>query len=371
MKTTKPKSISIILLFIVSTLLIGIFSSCAANDKVEYPLTYEELDAINKAFAGGFANSVEEVGYLDGEKYIYGKYGDAIVFGWSSMVATYYEFAVEDHLFKFPSSQGMQVYHSGEILNVPEAYEKSILTLEQIKELWELHNVHILNNPNYMLTQSELEEINSLWVDGNFASEVSDVEKLSGLGAFVYGRYNGCIVLGKYVLSRVQDDCTVSETEFKLPFSVLLVYKDGELYTLENAYRKKLLHTDDIAEIGENHEKYVNRSDSDLNTKIFQTINSAWGGMLFAAKPADITFRKMSDTFIYGIVDSCIIVGKKTSIDQTEHITVAGCDFNLPSMSIKIIYEGTVCSLTEAFAIGILTQNQISALCELHKPLIS
>ena len=70
-----------------------------------YPLTQHELDAINKVWhPGKFAESIEDVGLLCGSKFIYGKYDNIIVLGWSGMTAEYSEFTVGGYLFKFPRS---------------------------------------------------------------------------------------------------------------------------------------------------------------------------------------------------------------------------------------------------------------------------
>lgn len=153
----KHRSISIILLFIVSAMLIGVFAGCTETESKEYPLTQAELDAINNAWGSGtFAESIEDVGLLSGTEFIYGKYNNSIVLGWSGMLTEYSEFTVAGYKFEFPSSGGMRVYSQNTIYKVPEAYEKKILTDAQIEELWELHNARILHNSEYLLTKAEL-----------------------------------------------------------------------------------------------------------------------------------------------------------------------------------------------------------------------
>lgn len=361
----KHRSISIILLFIVSTMLIGIFAGCGE----EYPLTQDELDAINNAWGGGgFADSVEEVGLLSGSKYIYRKYGDTIVLGWSSLLTEYSEFTIAGYKFKFPRSGGMRVFSQNTVYKVPEAYEKRLLTDAQIEELWELHNALILHNSEYLLTKAELENINSVWDDGVFAETVGDVEELGGAGAFVYRRFNDCIVLGKFGTEYTPTEIAVAGCTFRFKDSVLKVYRDGRLYTLSDAYGKKYLTKENIEKIYELHNKRILREDNAVSPKQLESINTIWGGNGFAYTAELVAFREKADNVVYAFYNDgdVIVLGKRSVASGNSTVTVAGYTFELPGMEIKVVYDGEITTLEDVYQNGLLTDNQIKDLWKLH-----
>ncbi|MBO5702440.1 MAG: hypothetical protein J6S71_08375 [Clostridia bacterium] len=375
----KKRTISIILWFVVSIMLIAIFSSCEGIgednpvlDSSKYPLTLEELNAINQAWSGGnFADNVEDVGWLDGGTCVYAKYGDCIVIGVSNgMTNEYSECTVSGYLFKY-SRNTIHVYYNGEIYKLPEAYENELLTDAQIKELWELHNACILKNEDYLVTETELVAINQLWGEKPFAEHIADIESLGGAGAFLYGRFGSCIVLGKFGETDDMSEYTVADKEFMFSNSVLKVYKDNKLYSLPEAYKDELLTDENIEKIYELHCTRILRSSSVITSKWLDRINRLWGGMQFADTVEDVAFRQKANSFVYAFYNSeeIIVLGKTSAVAGDSEFTVAGYTFRLLDMIIKVDCDGELCSLEEAYSRGLLTENQIRELYELHTSL--
>lgn len=344
----------------------GITNSTVNNG--EYPLTLEELNAINKAWSvGSFAETVEEVGYLSGIKYVYAKYENCIVLGSSNMTGEYSECTVLGYLFKFPRNH-MNVYSNGQILKLTEAYDNGLLTDSQIKELWELHNACILKNDDYLVTEEELDVINRVWGEKPFSENIADIESLGGAGAFLYGRFNGCIVLGKFGETDDSNQYMVAGKDFAFSDSVLKVYKDGELYTLPEAYKKKLLNDQNIEKIYELHCTSILRSDAVLTSKRLNRINQACGGMGFADAVEDVSFRQKANSFVYAFYNSeeIIVLGKISEAAGDSQFTLAGYTFSLSDEIIKVDCNGDLLSLEEAYSRGLLTENQIRELFELN-----
>ena len=144
----KTKRISIILLFIVSTMLIGIFAGCAGigdPEKDKYILSKAEFDEINDAYRKYLEQSsglVLEEGLTDSRKlmdsYFRGRYSDCIVLKKSSITTDYAQYEVAG----YPFAHGGQllVIHDSTVYSLTGAYESGLLTDSDIKDLSEVIN---------------------------------------------------------------------------------------------------------------------------------------------------------------------------------------------------------------------------------------
>ncbi|MBQ1195779.1 MAG: hypothetical protein IIX44_06010 [Clostridia bacterium] len=142
----KTKRISIILLFIVSTMLIGIFAGCAGigdTEKDKYVLSKAEFDEINDAYRKYLEQSsglVLEEGLTDSRKlmdsYFRGRYGDCIVLKKSSITTDFAQYEVAG----YPFAHGGQllVIHDSTVYSLTGAYESGLLTDSDIKDLSEV-----------------------------------------------------------------------------------------------------------------------------------------------------------------------------------------------------------------------------------------
>ena len=144
----KTKRISIILLFIVSTMLIGIFAGCAGigdPDRDKYVLSKAEFDEINDAYRKYLEQSsglVLEEGLTDSRKlmdsYFRGRYSDCIVLKKSSITTDFAQYEVAG----YPFAHGGQllVIHDSTVYSLTGAYESGLLTDSDIKDLSEVIN---------------------------------------------------------------------------------------------------------------------------------------------------------------------------------------------------------------------------------------
>lgn len=142
----KTKRISIILLFIVSTMLIGIFAGCAGigdPDRDKYILSKAEFDEINDAYRKYLEQSsglVLEEGLTDSRKlmdsYFRGRYSDCIVLKKSSITTDFAQYEVAG----YPFAHGGQllVIHDSTVYSLTGAYESGLLTDSDIKDLSEV-----------------------------------------------------------------------------------------------------------------------------------------------------------------------------------------------------------------------------------------
>ena len=144
----KTKRISIILLFIVSTMLIGIFAGCAGigdPEKDKYVLSKAEFDEINDAYRKYLEQSsglVLEEGLTDSRKlmdsYFRGRYSDCIVLKQSTITSDYAQYEVAG----YPFAHGGQllVIHDSTVYSLTGAYESGLLTDSDVKDLSEVIN---------------------------------------------------------------------------------------------------------------------------------------------------------------------------------------------------------------------------------------
>ena len=142
----KTRRISIILLFIVSTMLIGIFAGCAGigdPEKDKYVLSKAEFDEINDAYRKYLEQSsglVLEEGLTDSRKlmdsYFRGRYSDCIVLKQSTITTDYAQYEVAG----YPFAHGGQllVIHDSTVYSLTGAYESGLLTDSDIKDLSEI-----------------------------------------------------------------------------------------------------------------------------------------------------------------------------------------------------------------------------------------
>lgn len=275
-------------LFPVTMMLINRFAGTAGADP--YSLSRAELDAINEAWGGdGFAESPEDVGYLSGTGFIYGKYDGAIPLGRSSLTAMYAEESVAGCIFKYTTGVSIKVYYEGKIYGLSEAYESGILSAAQIKDIWRKHQINILHNDedfeddyiygDYLnpieglepLTKSGVSEINALWADRypDFEGDIIDIDRLNrGLSYRYLGSFTGHTVIwiagsGEAETKKIRD----FEFSYSSSFDIIVFYNGSTVDFIEEAAEKWMIDTREIelihARCREYEDYFANRPGED------------------------------------------------------------------------------------------------------------
>ncbi len=142
----KTKRISIILLFIVSTMLIGIFAGCGRIVYDSYSISRAELVEINTAWDNRwvgdtvFAEKRKDIKYQErGYAVLYKKYNDCMVLFCQEDASWYSESLIAGYKFKRPGCK-IWVCKDSTYYTLEDAYDNKILTEEQIAEIYVIHN---------------------------------------------------------------------------------------------------------------------------------------------------------------------------------------------------------------------------------------
>lgn len=376
-----------------------------------YSLSQAELDAINEAWGDSrFAESPEEVGYLEGERFIYGKYDGAIVLGRGrSMLNVYGEESVAGCIFQYPNGDGIRVYYDGEIFGLDEAYENGFLTAGQIKEIWRNHQIHVLNTDqdfeddyiygDYLdpidglepLTKTRVAEINAAWdaLYPDFDGALIDPDKLNkGMNYRYLGTIGGRVIIWRSEGEGVAVTKNLRGYEFShsSSFDIIVCYCDT-FYFIEEASEKWMLMIDQIELIhsrNEEYEKYY----AVHNDKI----EEPYLGELKIVDPTFSSPFKLSYEEQYEIIwnyikdddsktklrysysvrcfmksDGAYAVmldsGRWGYFQAVRHVDVAGYKFLFPDSQRMYIYkDGVFYTLLDAYEFGVVNEEYIASI---------
>lgn len=258
----KHRLISIILLFIVSVMLIGILAGCEGIGNAteaeaaestngmydEYILTEEDLAELNEAcrkwrHGKKFADSVDEaMTQKTGCVYV-GKFSYCIAF---------VEIDNPDINLYVDS---FWVCYDSNIYSLDDAYEKGFLTYNDIVKFDEIYVRSIKNTDakydDYVLTLNELNELNNAY-GKQFNGEVfadSITQSMGRKTSPIYlGKFNDCIVF-----VRIENQSAPNEDS-------LWVYCDSVIYDIDRAYQNGLISENDMEMISEVYSRRVKNS---------------------------------------------------------------------------------------------------------------
>jgi len=270
------------LLLILFLLLSCLLVSCTENEgtkettdgkspdeTTQKALTEEEklgklLDSIAKDYFDYHVENYKFDPELDGGFYVetyYGTYDGAVPVLMRGTKMAYAQVVTSEtvagYTFTYSDSNKMEVWKDGEFCSLSEAYDGGILTKEQIGEIREFKYLVFDSTEHYYPTPES--EDAPLKADGETLSQIAKdyydccVEDKTfdpdGDGAFYihyyYDPYNGAvpvIIKGTHI----EEGSVVSETVAGCEFGyregeVFKVWKDGEFYSLTEAYEKGIL----------------------------------------------------------------------------------------------------------------------------------
>lgn len=124
--------------------------------------------------------------------------------------------------------------------------------------------------PVYVITQAEFEAINAAWsgVHGENASYLNSLDDIKLVGeqgdawAYLYGRFNGCLVLFNFGPTGESSELDVAGYNFYFAANhCLWVCKDATYYTLTQAYENGFLTEDQIGAIAAAHRENMDKAE--------------------------------------------------------------------------------------------------------------
>ncbi len=401
-------------LFPVTMRLINRFAGTAGADP--HSLSRAELDAINDAWGGdGFAETPEEVGYLEGSRFIYGKYDGAIPLGRSSAKDMYAEESVAGCIFKYtPTGAAIRVYYDGKLYRLSEAYESGILSAGQIKDIWRKHQIDILHNDenfeddyiygDYLdpieglepLTKTKVAEINAAWdaLYPDFDGALINTDKLNrGMNYRYLGTFDGKIIIWR----SEGEGCAITKKIGKFEFSHSASFDIIACYSNEFYYANETdpwIVNDDLLEViysrNEEYEEYY-AIHKDL-------IDEPYLGELKIVDPSSSYPHNQSSAYalsydeVYEIVSNyikddddptkleytysvrCFMKadgayavmldsGRWGAYQWMRHVDVAGYKFIFPDSQQMYIYkDGVFYTLLDAYKRGVVSKDYIASI---------
>ncbi|MBQ2241297.1 MAG: hypothetical protein II319_04045 [Clostridia bacterium] len=160
--------------------------------------------------------------------------------------------------FFWGSAFNLMLYKNGIFYTIEEAYSNKIVGIEFVKTVYLRNNeCSRYFNPDIViidklpLNDAELAKINDDWQKkiGNGEIFIESNDEFSSHGTvFYFGNYNSCYILMKKMINeRGWDTIDIAGQHILITNEDLLVaYKDGTFYSLQEAYDNNLLTDNDI-----------------------------------------------------------------------------------------------------------------------------
>lgn len=165
--------------------------------------------------------------------------------------------------FVLGSAFNLMLYKNGIFYTLEEAYSNKIVGIEFVKTVYLRNNEYrryfnpeITIRDKLPLNDTELAKINDDWQKqiGNGEIFIESNDKFSNHNSvFYFGNFNSCYVLMKKMSNEKGAVLIeISGRRIMIPESyVLVAYKDGVFYSLQEAYEKNYLTDEDIFNIAE------------------------------------------------------------------------------------------------------------------------
>ena len=198
-----------------------------------------------------------------GGTFCYGHFDGCIVVFSPTNLTVVSSVTVAGEVFSYGSSFILEAYHDGVFYPLSEAYEKGFVTKEEVALVAERHRTIMRYNglavssekpAEFKLEMPSEELLRQIEQDFSSGEDVYNVKNY-------YGNYNGSIP----VMFLMPENGAIRSVEVAGSYihynggNSIWVWKDGDFYSLDEAYELKLLTKDDIAMIAYFHNsgKYV------------------------------------------------------------------------------------------------------------------
>lgn len=365
MRTVKRKAISIILLFIVSTMLIGVFSACVQtheDDTISPDITLFSQIGNNIPNPKAFSAIYEAIG--------------------SEITKTISDASKENSnstTVNIEITTESEVISAHEMTTLPET-KTSLSNLE----ITPIPEEVLLNHNTYLspikgleeLSFDMVQEINDAWSEKYGYEYKGDVLiDLDYINRYVSSdRYLGTLDRFVVILRSepliVETKITVAGYEFYWgsAFNIWL-YNDGEFYTLKEAYLDKLINKDFIRLLYYRNiecTQYFRPGDGTVRAKEPLTelelaeINQAWCAQ-FGYNEKFVESLSDNNYYYYGNYTGCYVFRRKMRTETGgEFIELAGLYMYLPNEYDLFAYKGgTFYTLQNAYTDGLLSIEDI------------
>ena len=253
--------------------------------------------------------------------------------------------------FIFPSNQPLLIYRADYFYTLNGAMKQGILSLTQLMHIrWGDREGGSFDSFVYpiWLSHNELVEI------------ISSNPDTTGSWEFrCYGNYNGVYVIfadKKYKVWEPKETIeTVNGITFVYPNeNKLQVCANGTFYSLSEAFAKKILSAEQLAEVYK-----VYTMEKQIKTEFLAKYGHEFPDMVADDKEVIVKFEKIS-----GDVYVAVIASKCYDNTKSHSETVNGITFTwVQQYDIHVYFHGEFLTLTEAYQRGLLTAEQ---LIEIH-----
>ena len=194
----------------------------------------------------------------------YGTFGGAVVvmmdgFDHSDVCV---DAVVADSVIHYGDSNTIQVWKNGVFYELNEAYERGLLTKNDVERIavWHNHNTFLtkedIRRATALLTSPDA--VTRREIEDAFAQKNHSVKWPSAdtnwCGTLCYGQFGSVMVLFEAGMFDWIETKTIAGVEFNYGSSFdLWGYHNGNLYTLQEAYDKGYITKEQVAEAAENH----------------------------------------------------------------------------------------------------------------------
>ena len=280
-KSTLTIIVAVIVLLLTSLLISGCMdASDRSNGDAQNQLdsdTSEQTDDPETLFPEGMLEGLQKNGFLiesldeiacdvteSGDHYIryYGTYNGYIIIFAKSNATAIGEMNIAGKLFLCSNLFHIYAYRDGELYKLQDVYNDGLLSDENIAEIYEIHKRFEFRDRRWW-HPSEIsfpeEMLEGLQKNGFLIESLDEIScEIDPLSKTrYYGMYHEYIILFSAGEMRVNTEITVAgETFFHGDCFNIYAYKDGELYTLQEAYEKGILNEEDIKDIAEYHRQF-------------------------------------------------------------------------------------------------------------------
>ena len=319
--------------------------------------------------------------------YCYGNFDGSIVIFSPGMLAVVTSKEIAGHIFSYGSSFSLTCYHDGVFYPLEEAYEKGLISADEIGIAAERHRAvmeynHFSSSYYMAIYQmkfydiSQVDGIEKAFKDKGIPFEWFDIknsEHYRSDAIRIYGTFNGCSILLQMKPNTEGKTTVVAESYFHSETELnLWAYYDGVLYSLEEAYEKGYLTQRNIGVAAARHNdvqrflRMVTETDPiiDLFKPSEETIQNFYNDYMKFRGYSEGNHPSFSLREWYGTTDniSFVTISDSSFGNNHEIQTEIVADFIFTTQydyPVKVWVNGDFLTLTEAYDQKLITKDMV------------